>query len=82
MALGADTVYSIMIDLQPDHEGPVLALEVDGFHYHKEGTRQSERDRMKDEVFAKYDSPLLRFATNGSDEIREIKDRLCPSAAQ
>ena len=58
---------------------PVLAIEVDGFHYHKEGTRQAERDRMKDEIFAKYGIPLLRLPTNGSGEIQKIKAMLCPT---
>lgn len=57
-------------------KAPVLAIEVDGFHYHKEGTRQAERDRMKDGIFAKYEIPLLRLPTNGSGEIQKIKDRL------
>lgn len=59
-------------------KAPVLAIEVDGFHYHKEGTRQAERDRMKDEIFAKYEIPLLRLLTNGSGELQKIKDILCP----
>jgi hypothetical protein len=58
---------------------PVLAIEVDGFHYHKEGTRQAERDRMKDGIFAKYGIPLLRLPTNGSGEIQKIKAMLCPT---
>ena len=57
---------------------PVLAIEVDGFCYHKDGTRQAERDRMKGEIFTKYDIPLLRLATNGSSEIQMIKEFLCP----
>ena len=52
------------------------SLEVDGFRYHKEGTRQAERDRMKDEIFAKYEIPLLRLPTNGSNEIQKIKNAL------
>lgn len=59
-------------------KAPVLAIEVDGFHYHKEGTRQAERDQMKGEIFAKYEIPLLRLPTNGSGEIQKIKDILCP----
>ena len=59
---------------------PVLAVEVDGFHYHKDGTKQAERDRMKNEIFAKYGIPLLRLPTNGSGEIQKIKERLCSSA--
>ena len=60
-------------------KAPVLAVEVDGFHFHKEGTRQAERDRMKGEIFAKYDIPLLRLPTNGSGEIQKIKDVLRPA---
>ena len=51
---------------------PVVAIEVDGFHYHKKGSRQHERDIMKDSIFSGYGLPLLRFATNGSGEIEEI----------
>ena len=47
---------------------PVLAIEVDGFEHHKDGTRQAERDKMKDKILEKYGLPLLRFATNGSNE--------------
>jgi hypothetical protein len=56
---------------------PILAIEIDGTRYHAEGTRQAERDRMKDEIFAKYDIPLLRLPTNGSNEILKIKNLLC-----
>ncbi len=59
-------------------KAPVLAVEVDGFHFHKEGTRQAERDRMKNEIFAKYGIPLLRLPTNGSGEIEKIKSRIAP----
>ena len=55
-------------------KAPVLAIEVDGFHYHKEGTRQAKRDRMKEVIFAKYEIPLLRLPTNGSREIKKIKE--------
>ena len=47
---------------------PVLAIEVDGYEYHKHDSRQSKRDKMKDEILEKYGLPLLRFATNGSKE--------------
>ena len=59
-------------------KAPVLAIEVDGFHFHKDGTRQAERDRMKCKIFEKYDIPLLRLPTNGSGEIQKIKECLCP----
>ncbi len=55
---------------------PVLAIEVDGFNYHGESTRQAERDGMKDAIFAKYCIPLLRLPTNGSEEIQKVKDAL------
>lgn len=51
---------------------PVLAIEVDGFRYHKPGTRQYERDRMKDRILESYHIPLIRFPTNGSGEIEQI----------
>ena len=51
---------------------PVVAIEVDGFHYHKDGSRQHERDIMKDSIFSKYGLPLMRFKTNGSGEVEQI----------
>lgn len=57
-------------------KSPVLAVEVDGFHYHKEGTQQAERDQLKNSIFAKYEIPLLRLPTNGSGEIQKIKAQL------
>ncbi|WP_432718239.1 AAA domain-containing protein [Pectinatus frisingensis] len=55
---------------------PVFAIEVDGFHYHKIGTPQYKRDRMKDHILKLYNIPLLRFATNGSNEIGKIEQAL------
>lgn len=54
-------------------KAPVLAIEVDGFHYHKNGTIQAERDKLKDSIFRKYQIPLLRFPTNGSGELDKIE---------
>lgn len=50
----------------------VLAIEVDGYKYHKEGTKQAERDLLKNHILELYGIPLLRFKTNGSGE----KDRI------
>ena len=47
---------------------PVLGIEVDGTKYHHENTKQYERDRMKDSIFATYNIPLIRFRTDGSQE--------------
>lgn len=57
-------------------KAPVLAVEVDGFNFHKEGSLQAERDRLKDSIFEKYRIPLLRLPTNGSGEIAKIKNEL------
>lgn len=55
---------------------PILAIEVDGYDYHKDGTEQHKRDILKDGVFKKYDLPLLRFNTNGSGEKAKIVSKL------
>ena len=55
---------------------PVLAIEVDGFHYHKKGTLQAERDKMKNHILDLYEVPYLRFATNGSGEKERLVEKL------
>lgn len=47
-------------------KNPVLAIEVDGYEYHKKQSRQGERDRMKNDILKKYGIPLVRFSTTGS----------------
>ena len=54
----------------------VLAIEVDGYEYHKKESRQSERDQMKNEILKKYGVPLLRFSTTGSGEKERLKKKL------
>ncbi|MDO5564745.1 MAG: AAA domain-containing protein [Eubacteriales bacterium] len=51
---------------------PILAIEVDGYKYHKEGSAQFERDEMKNEILKLYEIPMLRFKTNGSGEKEKI----------
>ena len=41
-----------------------------------EGTRQSERDRMKDRILDRYGLPLLRLSTTGTDEEAKIHTQL------
>lgn len=53
-----------------------IAIEVDGVKYHKEGTRQAERDSLKNEIFRKCDIPLIRFKTDGSGERQRLKELL------
>ena len=51
---------------------PVLAIEVDGHKYHKKGTRQSERDKLKNHILEICGIPFLRLATTGSGEREKI----------
>lgn len=55
---------------------PVLAIEVDGYAFHKQGTKQSERDVIKDAILEKYDIPLIRFSTTGSQEKERLHAKL------
>ncbi len=51
---------------------PVLAIEVDGYKYHKAGSRQAERDEKKNAVLEKCGLELLRLSTAGSQEREKI----------
>lgn len=55
---------------------PVLAIEVDGFRYHKKGTKQAERDEIKNHILEVYHLPLIRFSTNGSNEAEQLSKKL------
>lgn len=55
---------------------PVLAIEVDGYRFHKEGTRQAERDAMKNKILEKCGVPIMRFKTNESREKERLVERL------
>lgn len=55
---------------------PILGIEVDGFEFHKLGTQQSRRDKMKDGILDKYNFPILRFNTNESNEKEKLKNKL------
>ncbi len=52
---------------------PVLAIEIDGFAYHKEDSRQSKRDKLKNAILQKCGITLLRLNTIESDEIVRVK---------
>lgn len=51
---------------------PVLAVEVDGYEYHKKNPVQADRDLMKNRILELYGIPLLRFQTNGSREKEQL----------
>ncbi|MFN8416449.1 MAG: AAA domain-containing protein [Cytophagaceae bacterium] len=55
---------------------PVLGIEVDGFEFHKVGTKQADRDKMKDRILEKYNFPILRFRTNESNEKEKLTNKL------
>lgn len=54
----------------------MLVIEVDGFAFHKEGTKQYSRDRMKDGILSKYGIPYLRLNTTGSGEREVVRAKL------
>ena len=54
----------------------VLAIEVDGYEFHKKDTVQASRDLLKDRIMDLYEIPLLRFKTNGSSEREKIAGML------
>ncbi|WP_042167076.1 AAA domain-containing protein [Paenibacillus gorillae] len=61
----------------------VLAIEVDGVEFHENKPEQLKRDRMKNDIFTKYELKLKRFATNESGEeqkIRELLDAIVQSS--
>lgn len=55
---------------------PALAVEVDGAAFHKEGSRQKERDKMKEDILRKYELPLIRFRTDESGERERLEAAL------
>lgn len=55
---------------------PLLAIEVDGVAFHKAGSRQAERDKLKNGIFEKYGLPLIRFKTDGSGERERLYAKL------
>jgi len=57
-------------------KSPLLVIEVDGYTFHREGTRQAERDALKDAVLVKCALPILRLSTVGSDERNRIRKKL------
>lgn len=55
---------------------PILAIEVDGVTYHENNPIQLKRDALKDRILAKYNIPIIRFATNGSEEEKKLIHKL------
>ena len=55
---------------------PIMAIEIDGTRYHAKGSRQAERDLLKNSVMEKYGLPLLRIRTNESGVEDRIRTKL------
>ncbi|MCL1889598.1 MAG: AAA domain-containing protein [Desulfovibrionaceae bacterium] len=55
---------------------PVLGVEVDGVAFHEKGSRQEERDRLKDSIFEALRIPLRRFRTDESGEREKLEKAL------
>lgn len=55
---------------------PVLAIEVDGYEYHREDTMQASRDFLKNHILELCEIPLLRLRTNSSGEKEKIRKLL------
>lgn len=51
-------------------------MRLDGYNYHKKGTKQSERDIKKNQIFEIIGLPLIRLSTKGSNEEAKIKKQL------
>ena len=55
---------------------PVLAVEVDGTSFHKQGSQQAIRDDKKNRILEKCGILLLRLRTDGSNEQEKIRTAL------
>lgn len=55
---------------------PILVVEVDGHAYHANNPVQLKRDRMKDSILTKYNIPILRMETTGSNEEKRLRVKL------
>lgn len=52
----------------------LFGIEVDGYTYHKKGTKQAKRDKKKNAIFELIGLPLLRLSTKGSGEEQKIRE--------
>ena len=55
---------------------PQMAIEVDGWSFHKESSVQEVRDKLKDSILSKYALPLYRISTTDTITINSIKKQL------
>lgn len=55
---------------------PVLAIETDGYAYHKADSVQFLRDKKKDRILGLYGIAMIRLSTTGNNEKKLIVDKL------
>ena len=55
---------------------PLCAIEVDGWHFHKESDVQQSRDALKNQIFSKLGLHLLRLSTTDTVNQETIKNSL------
>ena len=55
----------------------VIAVEVDGYFYHKEGTAQEKRDKVKDRILEKYGITLKNRKRKNKYAILYNKSTYC-----
>lgn len=55
---------------------PVMAIEVDGWHYHKGNSVQQSRDKLKDSILNKYKLSLYRICTTDIVTVDTLKELL------
>lgn len=55
---------------------PFLAIEVDGYTFHRKESKQRKRDERKDKILELYQLPLLRLSTKGSQEADRVRGEL------
>ena len=55
---------------------PICAIEVDGWHFHKENDVQQSRDALKNQIFKKLGLHLLRISTTDTINQETIKKLL------
>lgn len=52
---------------------PLMAIEVNGFAFHRNNLEQMRRDSLKGGICEKYGFPLLTLPTTGSNEVEKIR---------
>ena len=55
---------------------PLKAIEVDGWHFHKESEAQQERDNIKDRLLAKCGMQVERISTTATVNLDTIEKML------